>query len=305
MHILIFGATGFIGKSLVKQLNAKGYKIQVVSRNYQNAKRIFLDQVQIIEWDYSDINRLTDIINEVDVIINLAGANIAGNLWTSKYREKIINSRIGLSTQISKAVEMSKKKPKQIIQSSAIGYYGANQYNVCNENCKRGTGFLSDVCEKWENALVINDSETKKVIVRTGVVLGKEGGMLPKLILPIKYFLGSNFGKGDNKVSWIHIKDIVQAIGFIIENNQEGVFNFTAPKPVNSKTINLLISKKLKRPVWFRIPKFILKLFLGEMARELLLANQNVVPSKLKQIGYKFLFPEIEDAIQDILKKQD
>jgi uncharacterized protein (TIGR01777 family) len=202
---------------------------------------------------------------------------------------------------ISEALVQTPIKPKQIIQSSAIGFYGFDRLEKCTEFSSKGDGFLSDVCEKWEQALTINDSQLKKIIIRTGVVLGKDGGLFPKLVMPIKLFVGSNFGKGNNVISWIHIQDMVSAIEHIIRQDEEGVFNFTSPNPAKSKELNHEIAQKLNRPVWIRIPVCIIKFILGEMADELLLANQHVVPDRLIKSGYKFLYPELNKALDVLL----
>lgn len=301
MNVLIFGATGFIGKALVRFLLLQNYKVSVVSRNNLLAQKLLGDQAEVLAWDYSDLNKLSELLNQADVVINLAGAGIAGKYWTKKYKQKILNSRVNLSKMISEALIQSSNKPKQIIQSSAIGFYGYDCSEKCTEFSPKGDGFLSDVCEKWEQALTVNDSQSKKVIIRTGVVLGKDGGLFPKLVMPIKLFAGSNFGKGNNVISWIHIQDMVRAIEHLISKNEEGVFNFTSPNPVRSKELNHEIAERLNRPVWIRIPVSIIKFLLGEIADELLLANQHVVPGRLIKSGYKFLYPELSKALDDLL----
>lgn len=301
MNILIFGATGFIGKALVRFLKSQNYKVLVVSRNIKKAQKLFYNQADVLVWDYSDLNRLSELLNQSDVVVNLAGAGIAGKYWTKKYKQKILNSRVNLSKKISEALVQTSNKPKQIIQSSAIGFYGYDCSEKCTELSAKGNGFLSDVCEGWEKALTINDLQVKKVIVRTGVVLGKDGGLFPKLVMPIKLFVGSNFGKGNNIISWIHIQDMVRAIEYMITHNEEGIFNFTSPNPVKSKELNYEIAQQLNRPVWMRIPVVIIRFLLGEMADELLLANQHVIPGQLIKTGYKFLYPELNKALDDLL----
>lgn len=302
MKILIFGATGFIGKSLIEYLVSANYLVQIVSRNSIRAKSLFKSKVNLIEWDFKSIEDLIKIIESTDVIINLAGENIAARPWSKSQKRKILNSRVFLAELISRAIEKANKIPKQVIQASAIGYYGYNVTSLSDESSVKGQGFLADVCDDWERALNV-ESQIKRTIVRFGVVLGMKGGMLPKLIKPIKMFLGSNFGKGNNVISWIHIKDIVKAIEFLISNNKEGVYNLTSPKPVLSRELNKQIARQLNRPVLFRIPKWILRLFLGQIADELLLANQNVYPQKLLENGYDFEYDNIESALKSVIKK--
>ena len=301
MKILIFGATGFIGRNLIRVLSSENYELKLVSRNIKKAEQIFLNKAKIQAWNYTDENKLSELISNNDVVINLAGESISGKLWTKKQKQRILNSRVDIAEKISRALDKAKNKPKQIIQSSAIGYYGNNTEIGCDESSNKGDGFLSDVCERWESALQIQDHAVRKVIIRTGVVLGKDGGMMPKLLFPIKYFMGSVFGKGINMVSWIHVNDLVNAIEYLIRNNSNGIYNLTAPNPVTSMYMNQVISKRLKRPLWFRIPEFILKLIFGEMANELLLANQDVLPKKLLASGFKFNYETIEDSVRDII----
>ena len=219
MKILIFGATGFIGKNVIRILSSEKYELNVVSRNKKKAEQIFLNKVKNFEWNYTDENKLSELLSHNDIIINLAGESISGKFWTKKQKQKILNSRVELAEKISRALVNLKNKPKQIIQSSAIGYYGNNTVAICDESSNKGDGFLSDVCEKWESALQVQNYSVHKVIIRTGVVLGKDGGMMPKLSFPIKYFMGSVFGKGNNMVSWIHVNDFVNAIEYLIRNN--------------------------------------------------------------------------------------
>lgn len=306
MKILIFGATGFIGKALTNYLYERNHEIAIISRNKAKAKNIFSMNIQILEWDFKNTDTLSKIISHIDVIINLAGENIASKLWTKKHKVKIINSRILLGNLITDAIAISANKPELLIQASAIGIYGYDISNVCTENSKKGTGFLAYVSEIWENSTQkVSEFGVKRIVIRTGIVLGRNGGMFPILIKPIKYFIGHNFGKGTNWISWIHLEDEIKAIEFLIENNKSaGIYNLTAPQPVMSSEINKLIGARLKRPIWFKIPSSFLKLLLGEMAKELLLSNQKVKPEKLLSEGFCFKFQTIKEAIDSIIKKE-
>ncbi len=302
MKVLIFGSTGFVGKELVEYLISANYLVQVISRNSSKPEAIFGSMVKIINWNFKDVEELTKIVEDTDVIINLAGENISSRLWTKPQKRKILNSRVFITELISKAIEKANRKPRQVIQASAIGYYGCDINKICDENCVKGQGFLADVCEHWESALKV-ETEIIRTIVRFGVVLGSEGGMLPKIINPIKLYLGSNFGKGNNYISWIHIEDVVKVIGFLIANNKEGIYNLTSPEPVLSGELNKGIARQLNRPVLFNVPKWMLRLFFGEMANELLLANQKVYPQKLIESGYDFKHKNIENALRASIKK--
>lgn len=303
MKILIFGATGFIGKALTNYLYAQKHEVAIITRNRLKAKAIFADRIQTFEWDFQDTKALSKIIASHEVLVNLAGENIASQLWTKKQKERIIHSRVQLGNMISNAISESENKPSILIQASAIGFYGYQTKEICTEKSPKGNGFLTQVSEEWEKSTEeVENFGVKRIVVRTGVVLGKDGGILPKFIFPIKYFMGSNFGKGNNWISWIHIRDEIRAIEFLIQNNESsGVYNLVAPNAIRSFQLNKLIGKKLQRPIWLYIPKFILKLILGQMAKELLLSDQRVIPEKLQTEGFIFFYPEIENAIHEFV----
>lgn len=305
MKILIFGATGFIGSNLTQQLNQNS-KVAIVSRSYEKAKSIFSHEIKIFEWDYQDVSRLSEIISGFDVIINLAGENIASKLWTRKQKNKILNSRLKIGEQITKAIKDTNKPPHTLVQASAIGYYGYNAPQECDENSPKGEGFLAEVTAQWENSTAsVTDCGVRRIVVRTGLVLGSDGGMLPQLVKPIKLFVGANFGKGKNYLSWIHQKDEIDAIQFLINNKtSEGTYNLAAPNPVYSRDLNQMIAKKLKRPLWLNIPRFILTGLLDDMAKELLLPSQQVKPARLLKDGFHFQFSSAQEAIHDLIKKQ-
>ncbi|HAF28709.1 MAG TPA: TIGR01777 family protein [Bacteroidales bacterium] len=306
MRILIFGATGFIGKELTNYLFDKKHEIAVISRNKKKAEEIFSKNIQIIEWDFQNPYTLSRNITNVEVIINLAGENIASKIWTKKHKENIIKSRVHIGNLLTLSISQSEIKPKLLIQASAIGFYGSQTKDICTENSLKGSGFLAQVSDKWEKSTeMVSEFGVKRIVIRTGVVLGKNGGMFPKLIAPIKYFMGSNFGKGDNFLSWIHIHDEIRAIEFLMNNKESsGIYNLVSPNPITSIELNKLIGRKLRRPVWLIIPKFILKLALREMANELFFADQKVVPTKLLKEKFVFKYSKASFAIESLLNKK-
>ena len=305
MKILIFGATGFIGKELISHLQ-KQFSINVISRDYQKAKNLFLNSTNIIEWDYEDINQLSEILCDIDVVINLAGENIASKLWTKNQKQKIISSRLKIGRLITEAIAKAKKRPKLLMQSSAIGYYGYMTPDKCDESSSNGKGFLAEVTSQWEKSTEgVVKLGVQRVIIRTGVVLGNSGGMFPQIVKPIKLFLGTNLGNGKNIISWIHIKDEINAIEYLINHTEaKGIYNLVAPKPVSSMQLNNAVSKNLKRPIWLRIPRFLILLLLGEMGKELLLSSQLVIPHKLQQEGFVFRYNDIDDAVKSLIKEK-
>ncbi|MDY6801647.1 MAG: TIGR01777 family oxidoreductase [Bacteroidota bacterium] len=303
-QITIFGATGFIGTSLTQYLLEKNYAVTAISRNKNKAHQLLDKRVNIISWDYQDVSKLTEIFELSDIIINLAGANIASKLWTKKQKQKILNSRINAGQKITQAIEKTKHKPQLLIQGSAIGYYGYDTKEKCTEKAPKGNGFLAYVTDEWEKStLKVESYGVRRAIIRTGMVLGKSGGIFPKLIKPIQYFAGANLGDGEQGFSWIHLTDEIRAIEFIIKNHQlSGIFNLTAPQPVKSKTFNKIVAKALNRPVWVKIPAFIIKLIPGNMGREVFLTNQWVIPSRLQENKFDFSYPQLSEAINQLIK---
>jgi len=303
-QITIFGATGFIGTALTQHLMDKEYTVTAVTRNKNKAQKSLGERVKIFQWDYKNISKLTELLEQTDVIINLAGANIASKLWTKKHKQKIINSRINAGQKITKAIEKTKHKPQLLIQGSAIGYYGYDNKERCTEKAPKGDGFLAYVTDEWEKSTQKAESYgVRRAIIRTGMVLGKSGGIFPKLIKPVQFFMGANLGHGEQGFSWIHLADEIRAIEFIIKNHQlSGIFNLTAPNPVKSKVFNKTVAKALNRPVWLKIPATILRLIPGNMGKEVFLANQWVIPSRLQENSFTFSYPNLSEAVNQLIK---
>jgi len=305
MRVLIFGATGFIGQELTNKLIGN-HNITAVSRSLPKINRIFGDNVNKKEVDYKNTEQISQIISQNDIVVNLAGESIASNVWTKKQKQKMLRSRIRVGNLITKSIEEATNKPTLLIQSSAIGYYGYHTQKNTTEESPKGEGFLAELTKQWENSTKnIELYGVRRAIVRTGIVLGLYGGMLPKLMLPIKYFFGNQLGNGRNYISWIHVTDQIRAIEHIINNNQsKGIYNLTSTEPVQSRELNKIIGKILNRPVWLRAPKYILTLFLGDMAKELLLSDQKVYPDKLLNEGFQFKYENVSDALSSILKQK-
>jgi uncharacterized protein (TIGR01777 family) len=300
MVITLFGASGFIGKQLVNFLLEKNYTINIITRIKEKGRNLFSDQIKIYD---NNFDSLLELINRTDVIINLTGENISGGLWTKTRKQKILISRIKTGELITSLCEKAENKPTLVIQSSAIGFYGFISERLCTEKTKKGEGFLADVCEKWENSIQsISKLGIKRTIIRTGIVLGKSGGILPKLLLSFRFCIGIILGKGNNYISWIHIADEIRAIEFIIRNpDKSDIYNLTAPTAATMKEIISTISKK-KRPLFLlSIPDKIINFFLGDMGKEMLLANQKVSPTNLSSNGFKFEFETIESSLNNLL----
>jgi uncharacterized protein (TIGR01777 family) len=305
MRIIITGATGLIGKALCAELHTN-YEIVSLTRNPQNALSSLGPDVKIIQWNGRSNGQWTQCIDGAFAVINLAGENVASARWTSAKKQRILESRLNASSAIVDAIVSAKSKPNVLIQSSAVGYYGFNHQESLNETSPAGEGFLADVCRQWE--LQIKPAETagtRCVIIRSGMVLSSQGGALPRIVRPFKFFLGGCPSSGRQWVSWITIDDEINAIKFLIENpGLCGVFNLTTPNPVRMKDLCEQIGRILKKPCLLPIPALALRLVFGKMADEILIADQRVIPARLIEAGFNFAFPDIADALEYVIKKR-
>ena len=306
MQILISGATGFIGKPLVDNLLNNGHHITALSHNIKNAAKIFPANVEICPLDINNPDILKNKIKDFDAVINLSGANLSENPWTKKFKEVILSSRVDTTNYLVSLILKSDIKPKIFIQGSAIGIYGDRGNQEINESESRGTGYLADVVKAWENAAKpLRNIDIRLSFLRTGVVLGKGGGIMSKIELPFKIFAGGHFGDGKQWHSWIHIEDEVRAIVHILENQtSEGIYNLSSPNPLQLKDFLEEYGKAVNRPSWLPIPAFVIKAFMGERAEELILVSQKVIPQKLLDEGFKFKYPEAGEAFKQIVKSE-
>ncbi|MCT7908298.1 TIGR01777 family oxidoreductase [Arcobacter lacus] len=283
--IAISGANGFVGTSLTNFFSSFGYKIIPLSRDILNNK-----------------SKLEEVLNSTDIVINLAGANII-NRWSESYKKLLYSSRIDTTSKIVNAISNISNKPKLLISTSAVGIY--DNKSIYDENGSFSNDFLSNLCQDWEKeALKAKNETTKVAIFRFGIILGKDGGALQKMITPFKFGLGGTIGSGKHAFSFIHISDLLNAYKFVIENDYDGVFNLTAPTPTTNKGLTLALGKTLKRPTILPIPEFVLKLIFSEGAR-VLTDGQSAIPKKLLDLGFEFKFKTIEEAIENLCSKKD
>jgi uncharacterized protein (TIGR01777 family) len=303
-RIIITGATGFIGRALCKHLVEKGYEVVALSRNPEKGGESLTDQVRLAKWDGKTAEGWAGFADGAYAIINLAGESIASGRWTQEKKSRILQSRLNAGEAILQAVERAENKPKVVIQASGIGIYGDRNDEILDESSRPGSGFLVEVAKPWEDSTKrVESVGVRHVIIRTGVVLGVDGGFLSRVLLPFRLFVGGRLGSGHQWIPWIHIEDEVAAIVFLMEEKKlQGVFNLTAPNPLTSKEFFNLLGKAMRRPSWLPIPGFALRLFLGEMAKELILSGQRAMPKRLLESGYEFAYPEAELALRGILQ---
>lgn len=311
MRVVISGGTGLIGRALATSLAADNHEVVLLSRNPQYARSL-PKGVRAVQWDGRTAAGWGQLADGADAIVNLAGESIAGESllsilfkrWTGGRKRRIRESRLRAGEAVVQAIEMAKKKPGVLIQSSAVGYYGTARSGPLDESAPRGNDFLSSVCWDWElstvNAEVMG---VRRAVIRTGLVMSGKGGILPLVMLPFKFLIGGRLGSGEQWFPWIHIDDEVGAIRFLIENsNARGPFNLAAPQALTNAQFAKAVGRVMRRPSFFPTPAFAIRLPLGQKAM-LVLEGQRPEPKRLLEMGYAFKFPEAEPALRNLLGK--
>jgi hypothetical protein len=300
MKVLITGATGLIGTELVTLLLQNGISVNYLT----TSKNKIVNEINYNGFYWSPEKGIIDenCLMGVDSIINLAGANIAKR-WTNSYKQEIIESRLLSSSLLFKAIKNNPNQVKQIVSASGTSIYPNSDTIVYDENSTEiNNSFLGNVVVKWEESTdKFNSLGLKVCKLRTGIVLSTNGGALVEMLKTIKLGLGSSFGSGKQIQSWIHIHDIASLYYFAIQNQLEGVFNAVSPNPVTNEQLTFAIAKVLRKPLFMpNIPKFLMKLMLGEM-HELLFENRNLSSKKIIDKGFVFKYKTIDEAMKNIL----
>lgn len=301
MTVLITGATGLVGQELVNLLLQNGHNVHYLSTS--KSKLVTNTNYKGFYWDPKNAEIDTNALTDVEVIIHLAGANVAKK-WTTAYKEEIIESRV-LSTQLLyKTLQKNSHQVKQIISASAVGIYPDSLTDIYHEtDLDIDVSFLGNVVKQWENE--VSQFEKLEIIVskiRIGIVLAKNGGALQEMAKPIKYGVGAAFGSGEQYQSWIHVQDLVAIFQFVMENRLPGIYNGVAPYPVTNSELTKAIAKTLGKPLFLpNIPKFAMKLILGEM-HQILFSSQHVSCRKLLDENFQFKFASLDKALNDLLK---
>ena len=300
MRLVITGGTGFIGSALCARLLEHGHFITLLSRS--PAPAALSPNQRWLTWNPPADGHWREAIHHADGVINLAGEPIAGKRWSAAQKERLRASRIETTRALVTAIGKAETKPKFLLNASAIGYYGARGDEVLTEQSVPGNDFLSSVCAAWEQEAEQAAPYGVRVIrLRTGIVLGKGGGALAKMVPPFKFFAGGPLGSGKQWMSWIHLEDEIGLIQSLIANPQaNGAVNATAPNPATMKEFCNALGGVLHRPSWAPVPAFALRVLLGEMA-EMLLTGQRVIPAKAQSLGYRFKHPTLSEALASLL----
>lgn len=301
--ILITGATGSIGKKLVNKLSADGHQLTIFTRDINKAKEIVPEANEFVEWNYKHPEKWKSELEEKDIIIHLAGANLGDRRWNASFKEKAYNSRVLSTKNLVSAINSLKIKPQLFISPSAVGYYGDRGEELLTETSAPANDFLAKLCIDWENETAeVENSGIRRVSVRTGLVLSKNEGLIKKFYLPFKLFVGGPLGNGEQWFPWLHIDDIVNIYSHIIYNdNIKGPLNAASPGIVRMNEFANVLGKVLKRPSFFKVPKFALRIIAGELG-EHAIDSQRISVEKLLNSGYKFKYGNLEEALTDLFK---
>lgn len=299
MQVLIAGGAGFLGTSLVAELGAGDHWVTVVTRRPDLARRAVEKDVAVVGW--RDLPRA---LKRVDAVINLAGASIGEGRWTARRKAELVRSRLDSTHTLVKALAQVQPRPKVLINASAVGYYGDRPEKV-DELSAPGDDFLAGLCRQWEEAAEgATPLGVRVVRMRLGVVLGRGGGALRRMLPPFRFFAGGPMGSGRQGFPWVHQADAMGLFRFALENEAVvGPVNAVAPEMVDNASFARALGRALGRPSWLPVPGFALRALLGEMAGPLLLSGQFVRPAAAEKFGYHWRFPKLVGALDDLFRQ--
>ena len=294
MHILMTGATGFIGTLLAEHLIVQGHTLAILTRRSlaDSDNCTYVKQLEVISPD-----------EKIDAVINLAGASLAERRWTSKYKREILASRLETTEALLQLLRRLDSKPKALLSASAIGYYGHHGDEKLDEDGGSTPGFSQQLCERWEQeALAARELGVRVCLLRLGVVLDRDGGAFTQMARPFSFGVANWLGEGNQWLSWVHRRDVIGAIVFLLHHDElDGPFNITAPHAVTSRGFCDAMTRHKRTLFSASVPSTVMRLMVGEMAEELLLNGQRVVPAALQKAGFNFEFSDLDAALTDII----
>jgi len=297
MKVLITGAGGLVGTALQRSFADKGYDMLLASRSEPKDERY-------VQWDARDGFTEPNRLEGVDAVVHLAGESVSGLRWTDEKKKAIRDSRVLGTRSVVNAISRLKDSPKVFVSASAVGFYGERGDEELTESSAAGDSFLADVSREWEaESRRAEDAGIRTVLLRTGIVLSKDGGALGTMLLPFKLGVGGVVGSGKQWMSWISLDDHIEAINFAIENETlRGAVNAVSPNPVTNEEFTKTLGEVLYRPTFLSLPEFAVSMVFGEMGDALLLASTRVVPKRLVEAGFDFKYPELKGAVEHALE---
>jgi uncharacterized protein (TIGR01777 family) len=303
-RVVIAGATGFIGRALVRELAGSGYQIVALTRHAAASRTRVPDGALPVEWDGRTAAGWGRHVDGALAVVNLTGDSLAKGRWTRAKKERILASRILPGEALVEAVEEASARPRVFVQGSAVGFYGDPGETEIDEDSPAGTGFLAGVVRAWEDSTrKVEALGVRRVVIRSGLVLGRDGGVWPSLVRPFRFFVGGPIGTGRQWFSWISLDDEVRAIRFLIEREGlAGAFDLTAPQPVRQRELCRTVGRVLRRPCWAPVPAVLLKVLFGAKAGETLLVSQRVLPRRLAAAGFAFRHPSAAEAVAALVR---
>ena len=291
MKVAVTGSHGLIGRAVVRALAARGDEVVPLVRSKPRSGEVV--------WDPQAGTIDAQGLEGVDAVVHLAGEGIGDRRWTPTHKARVLDSRVRGTTLIAETIAGLSKKPDVLVSASAIGFYGDRADEILTEESAKGDDFLAHVVDQWETSTSpAEDAGIRVVKIRTGLVLSEEGGILPKMMLPLRFFVGGRLGSGRQYMSWIAIDDQVGAILHLLGSDVSGPVDLTSPNPVTNAEFTKTLAEVMRRPAFLAVPAFALKLALGsEMAKETVLVSQRALPARLESSGYAFRHPELLGAL--------
>jgi len=307
MRILVTGATGFIGRALIDRLLRRGDAVTALSRDARRAASVLPVRCACVQWDPAT-PLAAALLRGIDVVVHLAGEGVADRRWSPARKQAILRSRADSSRALVDAMAAlpADARPRTLIAASAIGYYGDRGDEQLDEQSPPGSGFLAEVCRAWEDEVRrAGDAGVRTVSIRIGIVLGRHGGALARMLPAFRLGLGGPLGSGRQWMSWIHLHDLVALFEYVVERDAvRGVFNGVAPQPVTNREFTAALARTLRRPAMFAVPAPVLRLGLGELSSALL-GSQRVLPRAAERAGFRFAHPQLAGALADICGEPD
>ena len=301
--ICITGGTGTIGRALSVYLLAKGHRVIVLSRSRPSS---VIEGVHYVQWNPYRGEIDSEALQEVDYLVHLAGANVAEKRWTKRRKKELVDSRTLSSKTLVEFLSKCPNKVKAVISMSAIGWYGPDRGSIFTENDSPHDDFLGNTCKDWEESISpVSELGKRLVILRTGIVLSKEGGALAEFVKPVRFGIAPILGSGKQMISWVHLADLCRIFEWAIENEHiSGVYNAVAPNPVSNKTLMLTLARILKGRTFlsFPVPAILLKMMLGEMSVEVL-KSATASSEKIIRAGFEFKYDSVDGALKEIFPK--